>query len=301
MPARRSPIRRGSTPSRPTCTTRVYIGGRLEGYVRTTDVDAPKYARDTPGYTPLEQRFLIVNEMVFHPSGSRLRETMSYDLPLLWPVDNARALTRFEAAGRDERLRYLTRAGVRFAILPPPVPDGAKPLAQLRGVEQLHLYDIQPNARRTYIVPQALLGANTGWEIEGMFQARFNPAAGVLVDRRPPPPAGIEGPAVPASAEFVEDGINRVVVSAGLPADGYLALLDSYDPAWHVDVDGAPAPLMRANGLFRAVHLRRGRHLVTFSYRPMTVYVGAGISAAAALTLVVWCAVDARRRRMRSA
>jgi uncharacterized membrane protein YfhO len=74
-------------------------------------------------------------------------------------------------------------------------------------------------------------------------------------------------------------------------------LLDSYDPDWHVNVDGARAPLMRANGLFRAVHLTPGQHIVTFTYHPRMLYTGAAVTAGAALTLVLWCAVDARRRR----
>ena len=73
---------------------------------------------------------------------------------------------------------------------------------------------------------------------------------------------------MPPSATFLEDGLNRVVIRAGLPADGYLVLLDTYNPDWAVDVDGAPAPLMRANALFRAVHLTPGTHVVTFTYRP---------------------------------
>jgi uncharacterized membrane protein YfhO len=102
---------------------------------------------------------------------------------------------------------------------------------------------------------------------------------------------------VPASAAFLEDGLNRVVIRAGLPADGYLALLDTYSPDWAIDVDGAPAPLMRANGLFRAVHLVPGTHVVTFTYRPSKLYVGALISAATAAALALWCAWDARRAR----
>ncbi len=69
-------------------------------------------------------------------------------------------------------------------------------------------------------------------------------------------------------------------------------MLDSYDPAWKVDVDGQPAPLMRANGLFRAVHLTRGEHTVSFAYRPRTLLVGAAITVAAALALALWCLID---------
>jgi hypothetical protein len=164
------------------------------------------------------------------------------------------------------------------------------------------LYDFLPAARRTYIVPDALLGPNVGWQIEGLFQERFDPSSGVLVSEPPPPPSGRPGSAVAASATFEDDGINRVSVRAGLPADGYLALLDSYDANWKVDVDGESAPMMRANGLFRAVHLARGTHIVTFIYRPMPFYAGASITAVAALALTLWCAIDvAGRLRARRA
>ena len=274
---------------------RIYVGGRLGGYVEATDVDSPKYIAEIPGYTPMEQRFIAVNELAFHPSGWQIRETMSYDLPLIWPVLNMKTQNRFRTAPRADRMRFLLRTGMRYAILPAPAPAGLEPLASLVGAEQLKLYDVNPNAHRAYIVGDALKGPDPDWAVEGLFQPRFDPSSGVLVSEPPPPAAGLPGAPAPASADFVEDGLNRVVVRAALPADGYLALLDSYDPDWHVDVDGAPAPLMRANGLFRAVHLRTGTHLVTFTYRPKMFYAGAAMSGSAALTLVVWCVIDRRR------
>lgn len=277
---------------------RVYVGGRLEGYVNVFDVDAPKYASfPDDRYTHMEERHLLVAQLLYHPSGARVRESLSYDLPLLWPLDFARAVGRFKYAPREDRLRYLSRVGVRFAILPTPPSPGARPLARLAGVEQLQLYDVNPGVRRTYIVPDALMGPDVKWQIEGLFQPRFNPSTGVLVSEPPPPASGTPGPGVAASATFIEDGLNRVVIRAGLPADGFLALLDTYNPDWSVDVDGAPAPLMRANAIFRAVHLVPGTHVVTFTYRPSKFYQGALISGITAAALALWCALGTRRAR----
>jgi hypothetical protein len=139
------------------------------------------------------------------------------------------------------------------------------------------------------------MGKDVAWQLEGMFQERFDPSKGVLVSEPPPPAAGTRGSGVAPYATFVEDGLNRVVIRAGLGADGYLVLLDSYDPDWMVDVDGAAAPLMRANALFRAVHLSAGEHVVTFSYRPRRLYLGAGITALTALGLALAVARGARR------
>jgi len=274
---------------------RVYIGGRLDGYVNTSDEDAPRYATTNDQDTVMEQRTLIVSEYVFQPSGFGIRESMSYDLPILWPIDFSRAHSLFTISSRSARLRFLERVGTRYVVLPTPPSAGAVPLARMKTTDQMALYDLGPQ-RRAMIAPDALIGPTVEWQIQGMFLQRYHPSDGVLVSEAPPPAAGFPNAAVPASATFLEDGVNRVVVRAGLPADGYLALFDTYDPDWHVMVDDSPAPLMRANGLFRAVHLARGTHDVTFTYRPRAFYLGVQVSAVTALLLVVGCLWERRRR-----
>jgi len=77
-------------------------------------------------------------------------------------------------------------------------------------------------------------------------------------------------------------------VEAQLAAAGVLVVLEAFEPGWVATVDAAPAPVLRANGLFRAVRLEAGRHRVRFAYRPRSVAYGAAISAsglAAALGL----------------
>jgi hypothetical protein len=54
---------------------------------------------------------------------------------------------------------------------------------------------------------------------------------------------------------------------------------------------------MRANGIFRAVHLVRGDHVVSFDYRPRTLLVGLAVTVATALALALWCIVDRSRHR----
>jgi hypothetical protein len=270
---------------------RVYVGGRPDGYLTMADDDAPKYARSMDENAEMENRHFLVSEYLFQTSGARIRESMSYDLPVLWSMEFGRAHSIFTRMSKPARLRFLERVGTRYALLPLPPFPGAQPLAEMVSTPQMHLYEIDPGARRATIVPDALMGPNVDWQIQGMFLDRFHPSDGVLVSEPPPPAAGFPGASVPASATFVEDGLNRVVIEARLPQDGYLALFDTYTPDWKVQVDGAPAPLMRADGLFRAVHVARGVHVVTFTYRPGALYIGAALSAASALVLAAaWLA-----------
>ncbi len=66
-------------------------------------------------------------------------------------------------------------------------------------------------------------------------------------------------------------------------------LLDSHDPNWIAEVDGQPAPLLEADGLFRAVRVAPGHHDVVFRYRSRPLLIGLTISLATALGLVIAC------------
>jgi uncharacterized membrane protein YfhO len=46
-------------------------------------------------------------------------------------------------------------------------------------------------------------------------------------------------------------------------------LNDVWHPWWRARVDGAPAPLVRANVLFRAVRVPPGRHEVRIEFAPV--------------------------------
>jgi hypothetical protein len=68
-------------------------------------------------------------------------------------------------------------------------------------------------------------------------------------------------------------------------------------PGWRASVDGTSVPILRTDGILRALALPTGEHEVVFDYRPASVAVGATVSAvtlALAVGLVVW---QSRKRR----
>jgi hypothetical protein len=85
-------------------------------------------------------------------------------------------------------------------------------------------------------------------------------------------------PGFTGTARVVRERADRLRIEAELDADGFVVVADSYDPGWRVRVDGLPARLLRANVAFRAVALRRGRHVVEMAYRPTAALVGVALS-----------------------
>jgi hypothetical protein len=67
---------------------------------------------------------------------------------------------------------------------------------------------------------------------------------------------------------------------------GWLVLSDLWFPGWEARVSGQARPVLRANYAFRAVELPAGPHEVELSYRPLSVRLGLGLSAAALVGIV---------------
>jgi hypothetical protein len=113
----------------------------------------------------------------------------------------------------------------------------------------------------------------------------FDPAAGVLLadgtELDFPPPEGKESVVIRHYAP------ERIEIEVRAVAPGYLVLSDAWYPGWRAHVDGAPAPVRRADLLFRAVAVDAGVHTVEFTFRPMSLFVGLGISLGGAVLLLV--------------
>ena len=61
----------------------------------------------------------------------------------------------------------------------------------------------------------------------------------------------------------------EVVVEADSPQGGFVVLNDIWQRWWRAEIDGAAAPLLKANVLFRAVEVPAGMHTVRFMFCPI--------------------------------
>jgi hypothetical protein len=88
-------------------------------------------------------------------------------------------------------------------------------------------------------------------------------------------------------ARITAEEPTRVVIATEAAGPAYLVLADTWYPGWRATVDGAPAPIHRANLCQRGVYLPAGKHAVVFRYLPTTYQRGLVVSLGA---LVLWLA-----------
>jgi hypothetical protein len=80
----------------------------------------------------------------------------------------------------------------------------------------------------------------------------------------------------------------RVELVAQLERPGLVVLADAYYPGWRLAIDGQSAPIYRTNRMMRGAAVKAGRHTLVYTYEPLSVRIGAGISLAG---LVVFAAL----------
>jgi Bacterial membrane protein YfhO len=166
------------------------------------------------------------------------------------------------------------------------------------GVRRLPGYEVLENRDafpRAFVVPRVEpLPKDRAGIVRAMTTADFRRVA--LVES-----AGLldvgDGAGVFRAARVVSYHPNRVELEADGP--GLLVLADPDYPGWTATIDGAPATIVRADGLFRGVPLAEGRHAVAFAFRPRSYLVGRAVSLGtlAVVGLVTACSFIGRRRR----
>jgi hypothetical protein len=142
-----------------------------------------------------------------------------------------------------------------------------KPLARTRDS---YIYENLNALPRTLVVPEARAADFAAMLASGSWPQDFDPRRAVLLAEVPPRPACAPSPSAPVlpAAAIVGYANTVVTVEVSSPGCGYLVLNDAWQRWWTVSVNGAPAALLRANVLFRAVAVPAGRSTVTFRFKP---------------------------------
>lgn len=92
-----------------------------------------------------------------------------------------------------------------------------------------------------------------------------DPAATVLLEGAP----ASANRRRPGTVRILDYANASVTVEADSPDGGWVVLNDIWQPWWFATIDGNPAPMLKANVLFRAVEVPAGRHAIVFRFEPL--------------------------------
>jgi hypothetical protein len=79
---------------------------------------------------------------------------------------------------------------------------------------------------------------------------------------------------------------NYVRIEARMQCRGMVILTDTWFPGWRATVDGKSAKIEKAYGFVRGVLVEAGNHTIEMRYRPLSVYLGGGLSLLAAVMVI---------------
>jgi hypothetical protein len=134
---------------------------------------------------------------------------------------------------------------------------------------EVNIYRVEKFLPRAYMARRVSAAADLRGSLDGLKQAA---QGGVVLEtgKDAPQVTPVLGPH--SAVTILAQGLNRVRVKAWQA--GYVVLSDAYYPGWRARVDGKPAPIMIANGAFRAVRLGPGEHDVEMRFEPVSFRLG---------------------------
>jgi hypothetical protein len=190
------------------------------------------------------------------------------------PTHAARFHRLWDAAARHGG-RILQLFDVEWAILPAGTPAPMQPIATTAR------HDVvlgRTDGRR----PRAFVATRWRWHAsdDDATAALFAATDEIQLVGSGPAPTQ---PASITACTIARDRPERIELGCNSISGGYAELLDAWAPGWSATVDGADAPIVRADVVARAVPLPPGAHTVVFRYRTPGLLAGALISLFALL------------------
>jgi len=173
-------------------------------------------------------------------------------------------------------------------------------LQQLDIRQGVWIYENPNVLPRAYVVHRVEVVSDEGL-LERLTSPDLNAWTTALIEEPLPPEqmAGLEGAPLrsTSTARITHYSPNRVEVEADMAAPGLLILSDAYYPGWQVRVDGAPAPLLRANYALRGVYLSAGTHSLVFRFVPIPFWVGLAVAGSTTIFGASFLAWQVHRTR----
>ena len=197
--------------------------------------------------------------------------------------------TNFTPEGDAQLPPILDMLGVRYVIA-----RGA-PLAGTRPAFQGPDYWVLANPRalpRVFIPQRVQAVADSAVRLQKLASPQFDPREVAYVEE----PVALPG-ACRGSAEIVNEIPTHVTVALRMETPGLVVLADQWDKGWQANLNGRPAPILRANHALRGVVVPAGSGTLEFRYAPASFAWGLRLAALGGIALLGWLGVIVSKRR----
>ncbi|MDB4968458.1 MAG: Bacterial rane protein YfhO, partial [Myxococcales bacterium] len=177
-------------------------------------------------------------------------------------------------------LRMLEVTATRFALVPPSLFAGREGFVQRAAWPALHavLAEATHAAPRVYLAIAARV-ADDASAAQLLQAPDFVPGRAVVLA----PADGARDLRSDGSCTLERDRIEELLLRCHASSPSYAVVADAWFPGWRATVDGAAAPILRANLAMRAVPVPAGDPVVELRYRPRGLVAGAVVSLLALL------------------
>jgi hypothetical protein len=214
-----------------------------------------------------------------------------FDASTASPLLSASYARLYDAALFTPRPDLLRLMSVGWMLTSRRLPAAFLTPAESSGVVTLYRFD------STLPFVQAWAGVSSSVSDQTALDSTLrSPLRGVVPVSGRTPVAWSALPAAPDEVDRVDAlaiDLNEVRLRLRLSSARLVVITQRAESGWTADVDGREAPTLRAAGIFRAVVLGPGRHSVVWTYRPMSLIVGALITLAG----LAWASLDLLRSR----
>ena len=144
----------------------------------------------------------------------------------------------------------------------------------------------------TMSAAEALKTIRTGKHSDGVL---FDPQHEALLETGLPTPSKVAAEPGQQRVTVTRYESSRIEFQASTASDSFLVLSEIDYPGWQARVDGQETTIYRTDYALRGIVVPAGNHRLEFSYRPMSLYKGAMLSATGLLMLLAGMIITGRR------
>jgi len=134
-------------------------------------------------------------------------------------------------------------------------------------IDALKVYKIEGAAPRANWFPLSLVAAGSDADAERALREKsFDPTRSLVVEDPSAPPATRPSEDRPINVNYERRSSDAISIDVNAPAEGWLEILEAFDPGWQATINGKPAAVVPANLMFMAVRVGAGPHVIELTY-----------------------------------